>query len=643
MNKSFLNKRVIFILVFFILFGVSIGCLYFPNRGMVVAGRADLSQSDAALKYSVTLNGDWDFYWNKLLSPADFASPAVPKQDSLMHVPGSWGDLSRNAQIYPEQGVATYRMQLKYPTVLQDPAIIIKPIGSTYKIFANGQLVAAVDKQDQGIGAYTPQVISLPVKNDEMELIVQVASPKDFGNGLWINLVFGSKQVLEQHSLTLMLLQMLFVGIVFGIAIYYLILFFLLNFSMKALTFALLCLTTAVHSIGMGEQPASLIFPGLSVPAYLIILYFTFYNLIPLLALLIARLFPLDINPKVLAILLWPTLLFDFLLFATQHIRTAMNGFSYVLLLLQGIYILFILVKAVLHQREEARLMLTTVGLFIVSLVADSLSTHGHGLFSLSYLVLYGNLAIILAITYVHAKRQAQVSRKLALANERLIQADKIKDKILETEMSFLQAQIKPHFLYNALNVIAFISKKDGGRASQLIVDLAIYLRNSLEFNHLDKTISIEKELEFIDTYFNIEQARFGDQIRLEKSIKVPLDDRIPTLMIQPLIENAVRHGLCQTPDGGIVTLRIDRTDEGLCIEVEDDGVGFEASILGDLFSDEQNSQMFRNDQTSQQGIGFKNINSRLLRLYGQSLSITSETGRGCLVRFVIPPTSPEM
>ena len=390
-------------------------------------------------------------------------------------------------------------------------------------------------------------------------------------------------------------------------------------------------------------QPVSLIFPQLKLSVYLTTLYFSIFNLPALLLLLVARLFPDETKHRLVTLFLWPTLLMNLLLLAPAQLRASLNPASVIFMLLQMVLALVILIKAVLHQRDEARLALSTVGLFIVSMAVDALTTLGFGHFGPAHLALYGNLAIVFDFTYVHVKRQALVSRKLAIANEQLIQADKIKDKILATEMSFLQAQIKPHFLYNALNVIAFISKKDGGRASQLIVDLAIYLRNSLEFNHLDKTISIEKELEFIDTYFNIEQARFGDQIRLEKSIKVPLDYRIPTLMIQPLIENAVRHGLCQKPEGGTVTLRIDRIAEGLCIEVEDDGVGFETSILDDLFSDEQTRNRFSDEPISQQGIGFQNIDSRLLRLFGQRLSITSEMSRGCLVRFMIPLTIPEM
>ena len=141
------------------------------------------------------------------------------------------------------------------------------------------------------------------------------------------------------------------------------------------------------------------------------------------------------------------------------------------------------------------------------------------GNINLTYMFLFGNFVVIMAMSYIQAAQQAMNHKKLILYNEKLLEADKLKDRIMATEMSFLQAQIKPHFLYNALSAIANVCEKDGKQASKLIIDLAIYLRGSLEFNNLDKMVTIEKELEFVDTYFHIEQARFGPKIQLKKEI----------------------------------------------------------------------------------------------------------------------------
>jgi len=251
----------------------------------------------------------------------------------------------------------------------------------------------------------------------------------------------------------------------------------------------------------------------------------------------------------------------------------------------------------------------------------------GIGGVNISYMFLYGNFAVIIGMAFVQARQQANNYKKLILYNEKLVEEDRLKDKIMETEMSFLQAQIKPHFLYNALNAIANICEKDGKIAGRLILDLAIYLRGSLEFNHLDKMATIEKELEFIDTYFHIEQARFGQKIQLIKEIQVSSEYRLPVLIIQPLVENAVRHGISKKQVGGKVIVRLIQVKDGIEIEIKDDGIGIE----------EEKLKLLLNEKTKDQGVGLLNIHNRLLRLYGRGLDISSEVGIGTCVRLIIP------
>jgi len=154
-----------------------------------------------------------------------------------------------------------------------------------------------------------------------------------------------------------------------------------------------------------------------------------------------------------------------------------------------------------------------------------------------------------------------------------------------------------------------------------------MYLRGSLVFNHLDKMSTIEKELEFLATYFNIEQARFGQKIQLLKEIESPIDYQIPVLILQPLVENAVRHGISKKIGGGTVCVKIKQTNEGMFIEIKDDGVGIEDEKLAMLLSETEISP----------SVGLRNIHNRLLRLYGRGLDISSEAGRGTSVRLVIP------
>lgn len=346
----------------------------------------------------------------------------------------------------------------------------------------------------------------------------------------------------------------------------------------------------------------------------------------PIIILFMVSIYPLDYKKKFLMLVLLPTIFINLLLPIGTEFMSSFSIYLYMLVLLHMIYIVSILVKAVINKRDNALLMLICICIFILTIIQDILHYKRIVGINVSNMFLYGNFVIIIAMSYVQAKKQADTHKKLVLYNENLVEADRLKDKVMSTEMSFLQAQIKPHFLYNALNAIANICEKDGKEAGKLIIDLAIYLRGSLEFNHLDKMITIEKELEFVDTYFNIEQARFGQKIQIVKEIEVPLDYQIPVLILQPLVENAVRHGISKKIDGGTVCVRMKKLDEGICIEIQDDGGGIDSEKLS----------MLLNEDRLDSGVGLLNIHHRLLRLYDRGLEISSELGRCTCVRLVI-------
>jgi len=302
------------------------------------------------------------------------------------------------------------------------------------------------------------------------------------------------------------------------------------------------------------------------------------------------------------------------------------TGYLYLLIIIQLIFALIILARAVLINRENALLMFLTISIYFLTINHDILHYNGIGGINASNMFLYGNITVILSLSYVQAKQHSKAHEKLILYNENLIQANRLKDKIMETEMSFLQAQIKPHFLYNALNAIANVSEKNGQEGGKLIIDLAGYLRESLAFNNLEKRVSLEKELEFVDKYFNIEQARFGEKIQLVKNVDCPMNFQIPILILQPLVENAVQHGISKKLEGGCVTMNINQTEIETVFEIVDDGVGIKPESLVALLT----------ENTSSQGIGLTNINSRLQRIYGSHLEITSDVNLGTIVKFTI-------
>ena len=199
-------------------------------------------------------------------------------------------------------------------------------------------------------------------------------------------------------------------------------------------------------------------------------------------------------------------------------------------------------------------------------------------------------------------------------------------DQAMASELAFLQAQIKPHFLFNTLNTISCFCDTDPGRAEQLINTLAHYLRTSFDFNNLEMFVPIEKEISLINSYVEIEQARFGRSMKIKFDIDESIEVNIPPLSIQPLVENAIRHGLRKKGFAGAVIISIQKQIDGIQIAVSDDGIGIPCDRVDKLLT-----------EYSSGGVGLRNIELRLRKLYGNGLVIESEVGKGTNVMFLIP------
>jgi two-component system LytT family sensor kinase len=197
---------------------------------------------------------------------------------------------------------------------------------------------------------------------------------------------------------------------------------------------------------------------------------------------------------------------------------------------------------------------------------------------------------------------------------------------LLEARLDALQRQINPHFLFNTLNSIASLVRKKPELAREMIVKLGSILRALLR-DH-DSYVSLREELKFTDDYLDIEVVRFGaEKLRVVKEIDPrTLEVLVPSILLQPLIENSIKHGLEPRLKGGTVTLRSQLEGDRLRIEVADDGVGIGNQPASAL-------------RRTGAGIGMKNVRERLEVLYGDqaSFSVVSNPGRGTLVAIEIP------
>ncbi|QGY41953.1 transcriptional regulator [Pseudodesulfovibrio cashew] len=230
-----------------------------------------------------------------------------------------------------------------------------------------------------------------------------------------------------------------------------------------------------------------------------------------------------------------------------------------------------------------------------------------------------------------------EVARGLANLFSTQVELEEIQIKeqmLAHAEIRRLHAQINPHFLFNSLNTITSFCRTNSERARELLMDLSLYMRRNLDLSR--GFIPLGDELEQVRSYLAIEQARFGDRIAVEMEIEEGCEAwPIPPLVIQPLVENAIRHGVLGRKQGGSVRLSAGRENGHLKVTVADDGVGMDAETLDRVLSRE-----YADSGTG--GIGLHNCLSRLEHIYGSqySPSVESAPGEGTSIVLRVPDRS---
>jgi two-component system LytT family sensor kinase len=194
---------------------------------------------------------------------------------------------------------------------------------------------------------------------------------------------------------------------------------------------------------------------------------------------------------------------------------------------------------------------------------------------------------------------------------------------LVEARLAALTSQINPHFLFNTLNSVSSLIRTDPNQARLMVFTLSKVLRRLLRKH--ENFSSLRDELSFIEDYLSIEVARFGDKLRFQNhASEDTLDMLVPSMLLQPLVENSIKHGLSNKVEGGTIRIRTHRNESKLHLAVEDDGVGIPEAKLATLL---------------EHGIGVSNVNERLKVLFGNQyrMWIDSQPDKGTCVQIEIP------
>ncbi len=229
----------------------------------------------------------------------------------------------------------------------------------------------------------------------------------------------------------------------------------------------------------------------------------------------------------------------------------------------------------------------------------------------------------VIVYAAVVAARTSQVHHARAAAHAAA--ADALAARLVEAELGTLRAQLRPHFLFNALNAtVALVRDGENARAADALLGLSDLLRASLR-GDVRHEVTLEEELAFVEQYLALERLRMGDRLRVEMDVPPTLRDaRVPSLCLQPFVENAVRHGLRDIPGDAVVAVSARAADGRLRLVVRDNGVGLRPA----------------GDRSPGSGIGVANTRARLALLHGAAASVRLAAGvggRGTTAELVVP------
>lgn len=617
--------KVIFLILTFIImvsnFNLSV---YTGQMPEAVKGKLDLDGYHFNQKGMLCLDGEWQFFYGRFIKPAAYPElQDSDKPDVYTTPPTVWNEYKINGKPTPGFGYGSYRMVVSGVTPGVPMAIKILPQSTAYRLYIDDRLLADNGRvsKDKGHSAvsYHPDSVSFTPSSGEFVITVYISNYVYARGGMWDAPTLGTQKQIADLDGFILRRDLFLEGCYITMLFMFLVIYLNRPQSRSWLYFALLCIITSARILIYGAHLINLLTGNFRLitfieyatrlwfPILLVLLvndelagkiqgkYLTWLTLMIAAATAAVAALPIHIytmfakvvmyynvgmGVMLCTLILWP---------GERFFPKNKNKIFYI----YGIFAIFISACYDILFAPTAYVELTPIGFFVALLA----------------------FAFILAINYTDA---------LAVSENALLELQAEGERKLHTELKLLQSQIRPHFIYNALSAISNVCVKDGKKAEQLILDLAYFMQASFDYSSNAKLIPLENELEYIRKYVNIEKARFEDRIKYIEQIDIPLSTQIPRLIIEPLVENAIRHGISRKKSGGEVRLLVAESPDGIYIEVSDDGVGISKEKLAVIFDGES------------RGVGLKNIQDRLIRFGGAGLTIECKPEHYTKVSFTI-------
>ncbi|MDA8443282.1 MAG: ATP-binding protein [Peptococcaceae bacterium] len=618
----------------------------------VYNGTLDLSAWNPNTQAVLNLNGQWEFYWHKLLTYRDFKD-SHPKPDLLAEVPAVWNYYQLKGRNLPGFGTATYRLKVSHAPVGQALALRMSTVATAYRLFLNGKLLASNGKVGPDKQSYKPEYRPMTVEftppTRNFELILQVANFSYARGGAWYSIYFGSVQGVRGLERLIIYKDMVLIGAFLIMALYYLSIYLMRREEKSNLYFVLLCLIASVRVMIYGDYSINWIFPWIGYHFGVVLDYITLYWFPVVFALLIGELFPEQTSQKILKIfVVYASVMSLITAFAPVILFTSLSYLIEALLLVIVFYTLLCTVKAYPKAKWDATLTLS--GALVAGLVGVHDVLYQNNLISSRFgeFSSLGLLIILFLQAFILAKRSSEAFKEAKSLAEKLMKLDKLKDEFLANTSHELRTPL------NAMIAIADgISRgtegemnegqiaslnlvvASGQRLANLINDILDYatLKNS-DLNMDFEAVNLKPA---VDNVFNLlRRSNHIEEVQLLTKLPADLpalyaDQKRLLQILYNLIGNAIKF-----TEIGYIKVSAVRVSAGVEICVEDTGRGIPQDQLDSVFESFHRLETALTRKSQGTGLGLA-ITKYLVEAHGGKIRLESEAGMGVKVYFTLP------
>jgi class 3 adenylate cyclase len=347
-----------------------------PKKPKAIHGFLDLSNWNQQQNGNVSLDGEWKFYWNKLITPEDFKKDSSLDHSTLIQVPGIWNGLNKNVT---RNGFATYSLDIKIKDTTKLYALKLITMSNAYKLWANDKLIATngtvgTDKKSS-VPEYRSQVVSFYSQSKNIRFVIQVSNFYHWKGGVWHPIMFGEYEPIQHERETRVILDMFLFGCLFIMAFYYLSIFSLRKSEKSTLFFGLMCAAVSLRSLFTGENLITNILPNLDWVIGRKIEFILTFVAVPIYISFARSLYPKATNK----IIFWTINTIGlglclFILFSPVEIGTSSSYIFTFYSAFSSFYIIYIFIVATKRKEKEASLFLSTSIFFLLTILNEMLN-----------------------------------------------------------------------------------------------------------------------------------------------------------------------------------------------------------------------------------------------------------------------------